>query len=162
MIDINPFIDVLIDKNDHDEFEFRTPHDHNHIAMAVASACVVKMTRQPRLYWDFLKCIHEKKGFAVQVVNQCSRESGLYITELQYCLTNEEFIEQLWEEKRMETKNQFWATISPYVFINNNHVIRLEMVSKQICGLIGNDDVACSHVPTLDQGISYCMVSALY
>ena len=58
-IDVNPFIDLLIDKNEQNIYEFRTPHDHNHIAKTFAASCVIRMTRQPYLYWDFLKCIHE-------------------------------------------------------------------------------------------------------
>ena len=113
-------------------------------------------------YFYFKEIIIRKEGFAATVTNQCSKEVGLNIEELQYCLTSEDFIEQLWKEKREEYNHQFWATISPYIFINNDHIIRLEMIAKQVCELIHNDDIACSHIPTLDQGISHCMISALY
>ena len=49
-------------------------------------------------YFYFKEIIIRKEGFAATVTNQCSKEVGLNIEELQYCLTSELFIEQLWKE----------------------------------------------------------------
>ena len=56
---MDPFVDVLVDINENKEYEFRTTHNHNHIAKAFIASCAVRLLRNPALYWDFVSCINE-------------------------------------------------------------------------------------------------------
>lgn len=56
-VTFNPLIDVLIDRNDRLEFEFRTPNTYKHIAVSMAMACAHHINGRPGLFWPFARCV---------------------------------------------------------------------------------------------------------
>lgn len=71
-------------------------------------------------------------------------------------------MEELVLEKQKEMRKHLWTSVSPYVYIGGDHVIRLETVAKKICDFVSNDDPACKNIPSFEQNAPHCMIKAIY
>ena len=80
---------------------------------------------------------------------------------MEYCLTNQDYFEQVWREKYSDVRSRFWATVSPYIVVDGKHESRWETIPQKICSLI-EDEPGCSNLSQLTQNIPFCLIKPIY